>query len=80
MDEVSHTRASACNGCVDFHAPGVASAALHIAVQKVAVDRVDDHLRNLRTGGVVEEGKVRFLMERGKERTDSFGREGCGLR
>jgi hypothetical protein len=53
MEQVSYTRASACNRRVDFHALGVASAALHIAVQKMPVDRIENNLRNLRTGGVI---------------------------
>jgi hypothetical protein len=64
------------DGRVDLHAPGVASAALHITVQQMAVDRIEHDLRNLRPGGIIEEDEARLLMERRKERTDSFAREG----
>jgi len=57
---------------------GVASASLHIAVQKVAVDRVEDDLRNLRAGGVIEEDEGGLLTERGKQRPDAIGRKGDG--
>src|SRR5580704_2795124 len=63
------------DGCVDFHAPGVASAALHVAVQKMTIDRVENALGNLRASTVIEEDEAWLLSERRKERTESIASE-----
>jgi hypothetical protein len=59
----------------------VAPAWLHIAVQKMAVDRVEDDLRNLRAVGVIED-EGGLLMERGKQATgrDRTERRRLGMR
>jgi hypothetical protein len=55
-------RAGTRDGCVDFHAPGVASATLHVAMQKVIVYRVENNLRNLRAGAIIEEDEAGLLV------------------
>jgi hypothetical protein len=71
VDQDAHAIAGASDGVVHLHTLGVASASLHIAVQKMGVDRVEDDLRNLRdVVGVVEQEKGGLLTERGKQRPD----------
>jgi hypothetical protein len=55
VDQDAHAIAGASGGVVLLHTLGVASASLHTAVQKMAVDRVEDDLRNLRAVGVIED-------------------------
>jgi hypothetical protein len=74
----SATLSLAGNRRVDFHALGVAAAALYVAMQQVTVDRIENNLGNLRAGGVIKEDEARLLIERRKERTDSIRREGDG--
>ena len=78
VDQDAPAIAGASDGVVRLHAIRVASASLHIAVQKMAVDRVEDDLRNLRAGGVIEEDEGGLLIERGKQRPDAIGRKGDG--
>jgi len=54
VDQDAHAIGGASDGVVHLHTLGVASASLHIAVQKMAEDRVDD-LRNLRDVLVIEQ-------------------------
>jgi hypothetical protein len=75
VDENSHTPSSALNDCVDLHAPRVAPAALHIAVQKVTIHCIENNLGDLGTSGIIEEDEVRFLMKRRKLRTNFIARE-----
>jgi hypothetical protein len=71
VDQDAHAIAGASDGVVHLHTLGVASASLHIAVQKMAVDRVKDDLRNLRdVVVVVEQEKGGLLTERAKQRPD----------
>jgi hypothetical protein len=44
----------------------------------MAVDRVEDDLRNLRAGGVIEEDEGWLLIERGKQRPDAIRRKSDG--
>jgi hypothetical protein len=61
VDQDAHAIGGASDGVVHLHTLGVASASLHIAVQKMAVDRVEDDLRNLRDVVVIEqENKAGF--------------------
>ena len=62
VDQGGDALAGARDGCVDFHAPGVASAALHVAVQKMTIDRVENTLGNLRAGAIIEEDEARLLV------------------
>jgi hypothetical protein len=48
-------------------------------MEKMAVDCVEDGLRNLCACAVVKEREGRLLMERGKVRADAIAREGDGL-
>jgi hypothetical protein len=66
VDQDAHAIAGASGGVVLLHTLGAASASLHIAVQKMAVDRVEDDLRNLRAVGVIEHDEGGLLIERGK--------------
>jgi hypothetical protein len=47
-------------------------------VRAMALDRVEDGLRNLRAAGVSEEDEGGLLIERGKQRPDVIGRKGDG--
>ncbi len=78
VDQDAHTIAGVGDGVVHLHALGVASASLHIVVQKMVVDRVEDDLRNLRPGGVIEEDEVGLLIERGKQRANVIRGKGDG--
>jgi hypothetical protein len=60
VDQGAHAIAGASGGVVLLHTLGVAPAALHIALQKMAVDRVEDDLRNLRAVGVIEQDEGGF--------------------
>ena len=61
VDQSGDALAGARDGCVDFHALGVASAALHVAVQKMTIDRVENDLGNLRASAVIEEDEAWLL-------------------
>src|SRR5579862_4004904 len=67
-----------CDGCVHFHALRVASAALDVAVEQVPVNGVEDYLRDLRAGSVIEEDEAGLLIERGKLRSNPVGWKGEG--
>jgi len=69
VDQDAHAIAGASGGVVLLYIFGVASAWPHPAVQKMAVDRVEDDLRNLRAVGVIED-EAGLLIERGKQRPD----------
>ena len=75
VDEVGHTLARARDSRVDFHALGVATAALHIAMQQMTIDRVKNYLGNLRAGGIIEEDEAR-LLDAARERANGFDRTG----
>ena len=79
VDEDAHAVTSASDGVVHLDAFGVAPASLHVVVQKMVVDRVEDDLRNLRAGGVIEKDEGGLLIERGKLRPDAIGERGDGL-
>ena len=53
----------------------IAAAALDVAFEQMAVDSIEDDLRNLRPGGVVEEREGRRAMQRRKERANGLDRK-----
>jgi hypothetical protein len=75
VDQSGDALAGSSDGCVDFHAPGVASAALYVAVQKMTIDGVENALGNLRASTVIEEDEAWLLGEGRKERTESIASE-----
>ena len=59
VHQISHTLPCAQNRRVDFATLGVASPSLHVALEEMMIHRVQHHLRNLRTGCVVEKDESR---------------------
>jgi hypothetical protein len=75
VDEIANAFACAGHSRVNLSTLFVGSAALNVAIHKVRSDRIQDTLRDLRAGGVVEENEILALHERRKISAEIFDRE-----
>ena len=75
VQEIGDAFASVRNCRVNLLAFCVASAALDVAFEQMAVYSIEDDLRNLRPGGIVEEREGRRVMQRRKERANGLDRK-----
>ena len=75
IDEHSNTLASASDHSINFLALGVSSTSLDIIFEQVLVDCVEDDLRHLRSGRVVEKYEILTPIQRGKRAASGIYRE-----
>jgi hypothetical protein len=75
VDEIANAFACAGHSRVNLSTLFLGSAALNIAIHKVRSDRIQDTLRDLRAGGVVEENEILALHERPEISAEIFDRE-----
>ena len=75
VQEIGDAFAGMCNRRVNLLALRIAPAALNVAFEQMAVDSVEDDLRNLGAGGIVEKSKCRRPMQRREKRADGLDRK-----
>jgi hypothetical protein len=75
IDEHSNTLASARDHCINFLALGVSSTSLDIIFEQVLVDCIENDLRRLGSGCVVEEYEILTPIQRGKRAPSGLDRE-----
>ncbi len=66
------------NRSVDGDALRIASTALHVMIEQVAIDSVQHRLRHLRAGGIVEEDKMARALQSRKLRAQGLRRKHLG--
>ena len=64
--KVRYAAPTAVDGRVDRHALRIAAAALYITLEKVAIDRIEHNLRDLRTRRIIEKDERGGMFERRK--------------
>jgi hypothetical protein len=75
IDEHSNALSRARDCCINFLALGVSSTSLDIIFEQVLVDCIEDDLRHLRSGCIVEKYEFLIPIQRGKRAASGLDRE-----
>jgi hypothetical protein len=75
IDEHSNALASTRDHCINFLALGVSSTSLDIIFEQVLLDCIEDDLRHLRSGCVVEKYEILTPIQGGKRAANGIDRE-----